>query len=465
MRRLAWVASILALAACSTIHSPEDNRVDSFVQSEMGRQKVPGLAVVVVSKGTVVKSSGYGLANVELSVPVGPATAFQSGSVGKQFTAVAVMLQVEEGKLALDDPLTRFFPEAPAAWQAITIRHLLTHTSGIPDYTEGTLDYRRDYSDEDLAKFAIGLKLEFPAGARWNYSNTGYVLLGVIVHKMSGRFYGDVLRERVFAPLGMKTARVISDEDIVPNRAAGYHLVRGELKNQEWVSPTFNSTADGALYLTALDVIAWDAGIRSGATLKPASWSQVFQPVTLNSGRPYPYGFGWFIDDVAGQVRQSHDGTWQGFAAYIARYLSDDLTIAVMCNLAECNADRFVDGIADIYNPNLSPPTPAPIADPEPQVSERLALLLAATSNGSVTPADFAYVRAGFFPDTIAKYRRRLQDIGPLTRIELLERRQLGDDWTYTYKASYGTKSFVVHLGLAPDGKISDFSVLPESKP
>ena len=128
-------------------------------------------------------------------MPVTPDTIFQSGSLGKQFTAAAVMLQVEDGKLALTDSVTKFFPDAPQTWRAITVEHLLTHTSGIPDYTDGTIDYRKDYTEDELAKFAFGLKLEFPAGSRWNYSNTGYVLLGAIVRKVSGSFYGDVLRD------------------------------------------------------------------------------------------------------------------------------------------------------------------------------------------------------------------------------------------------------------------------------
>ncbi|PYP99407.1 MAG: hypothetical protein DMF82_24930, partial [Acidobacteria bacterium] len=163
----------------------------------------------------------------------------------KQFTASAIMTLVEDGRLKLDDPITTHLANSPEAWKAITVRHLLTHTSGIPDYTEGTIDLRRDYTEDELAKLAFGLKLEFAPGSRWNYSNTGYLMLGVLVHRASGRFYGDVLRDRVFMPLGMKTARIISEEDIVPHRAAGYRLVGGELKNQEWVAPKLNTTADG----------------------------------------------------------------------------------------------------------------------------------------------------------------------------------------------------------------------------
>jgi CubicO group peptidase (beta-lactamase class C family) len=163
------------------------DKIDSFVRAEMGRQKIPGIALGIVNSAGVLAAKGYGLANVEHQVPVGPETILQSGSVGKQFTSAAVMLLGEQGKIGLDDPITKYFPGGPAAWQAITVHHPLTHTSGIADYAvPGTVDFRRDHTKDELAQLAFGLKLEFPPGSRWNYSNTGYLLPGIIIHKASG---------------------------------------------------------------------------------------------------------------------------------------------------------------------------------------------------------------------------------------------------------------------------------------
>jgi CubicO group peptidase (beta-lactamase class C family) len=170
---------------------------------------------------------------------------------------------------------------------------------------------------------------------------------------VAGRFYGDLLGERVFTPLGMKTARVISEADIVPHRAAGYRLVEGALKNQEWVAPSINTTADGALYLSALDLVAWDAGVRAKAVLRPESWAQIFTPVALDGGETQPYGFGWRIDEIAGRPRHHHGGAWQGFEAYVARYPADDLTVIALANLADADLDRIVDGVAAIVDPRL----------------------------------------------------------------------------------------------------------------
>jgi len=381
--------------------------------------------------------------------------------VGKQFTAAAVMLMVEEGKLSLSDSITRFFPEAPTAWAGITVRHLLTHTSGIPDYTTDTLDYRKDYTEDELARLAFGLALEFPPGSRWNYSNTGYVLLGIIVGKVSGRFYGDVLKERVFAPLGMKTARVISEDDIVPHRAAGYRLVDGALKNQEWVAPKLNTTADGSLYLSLLDMVAWDRGLRAGAVLRPDSWAQVFQPVRLTSGKTYPYGFGWGVEEVGGQAVRRHGGSWQGFKSEIARFLGSDLTVVVFANLAQADPERFTDGIAAILDARLAKPELAPIPDREPAVTARLRGILAAAAEGKLSPDQFAYVRAGFFPDGARQLQATLRELGAPTGMSLLERRELGDDVVYRYDVAYGIRTFRVSLGVAPDGKLAALSVRP----
>ena len=459
------VLALMLLDAVPIAARQDLARVDSFVQAEMARQKIPGVAVAVVRNGAAVKAQGYGKANVEHDVAVTPETIFQSGSVGKQFTAAAVMLLVEDGRLSLADPLTKFFADAPSSWQRITVRHLLTHTSGLPDYTEGTIDYRRDYSEEELLRFAYGLTLEFEPGARWNYSNTGYVVLGIVIRKASGMFYGDVLRTRIFGPLGMQTARIITEEDIVPHRSAGYRLARGELKNQSWVAPKLNTTADGTLYLSLRDLIVWDAGIRARRILRSDSWARIFAPVTLNSGNTYPYGFGWSVDDFAGRPAQRHGGSWQGFQTHIARFPDSDLTIVVLTNLAQANPERISDGIAAIFEPALTRPELQPIADTDSTMQSRVRRLVADAAAGQLSPAEFAYVRAGFFPATAESYVETLRDAGPVAKLTLLEKRRLGDDEGYTYDVTFAQKTLRLTMAVAPDGKIAGFSLRPAGKP
>lgn len=347
------VLATVMLAGCSSMApvpaAASASQLDAVVTQALDTQRYPGLAVAVVQQGKVLSAKGYGLANIEHQVPVTTQTMFQTASLAKQFTAVAVMLLVEDGKLRLDDPVSRFLPGTPASWQSITIRHLLTHTAGIPDYEDGKLDLRKDYTEAELVQFAFGLPLEFVAGERFSYSNTAYVLLGVIVHQVSGQFYADVLRERVFAPLGMQTAQLISEENIVMHRAAGYRLVADTVKNQQWVAPKLNTTADGSLYLSLQDWLVWQAAIRRQAVLRPSSWQQVFAPVRLNNGTNYPYGLGWELDDGRGPARYGHTGAWQGFTTAYLHLIEPDLTVIALGNMADADPQQVVEQVAALY--------------------------------------------------------------------------------------------------------------------
>ncbi len=191
--------SLAVLAVAQTGASPADP-VDQYVRAEMQRQHIPGLALLVARDGKMVEAQGFGLANVELQVPVKPETVFQSGSVGKQFTATAVMMLVEEGKIKLDDPITMYLKEAPPKWNQVTVSELLSHTAGFTDYPDN-FDFRKDYTEDELLKVIAGIPLAFPPGTKWSYSNLGYATLGILIHQVTGKFYGDFLQERIFQPL------------------------------------------------------------------------------------------------------------------------------------------------------------------------------------------------------------------------------------------------------------------------
>jgi CubicO group peptidase (beta-lactamase class C family) len=346
------VAGIVHFSLFAYAQSPSSPKAEvaAYVQSEMRRQHIPGVSLLVSRSGQIVQAEGFGLANVELQVPVKSETIFQSGSVGKQFTATAVMMLVEEGKIGLDDPLTKYFAGAPASWKEVTVRELLSHTAGFGDYPE-KFDFRKDWTEDELLKLVESIPLAYPPGTKWEYSNLGYLTLGILIHRVTGEFYGDFLRQRIFQPLGMSTTRIISEADIVPNRAAGYRLVKGELKNQEWVAPKVNTTADGSLYFSVLDLAKWDAALYTEKLLKRSSLEQMWTTAKLKNGQPNKdgYGFGWFIGERHGHREISHDGAWQGFETSIARYVDDHLTVVVLTNLAEAKPDVIAERVADLY--------------------------------------------------------------------------------------------------------------------
>jgi CubicO group peptidase (beta-lactamase class C family) len=382
-RRLRDSAALALLCLCVSGTVAAD-AVDDYVNAVLAKRKIPGASVLIVRGGATVKAQGYGLANVELNVPASADTIYQSGSTGKQFTAAGILLLAEDGKLSLDDRLSQYFPEAPAAWHRITIRHLLTHTSGLRDYE---VDLQKDYTDAELLKVMQALPLNFEPGTQWSYSNSGYLILGLLTTKLAGEHWSEFQSQRIFKPLGMDTTRVISEADIVPNRSAGYELdAKGELKNQAWVAPSLNRCADGALYYTIKDLAAWDKALRSGQPLSATSREAWVQPVRLSDGSDYPYGFGWFVRDQRGQRLIEHGGSWQGFRTEIARYVDQSLTVVVLTNLASAEPEVMAHDIAGLIEPTLRLPT-APTADPAPARAAKLRAVLESWASSRRDPA------------------------------------------------------------------------------
>jgi CubicO group peptidase (beta-lactamase class C family) len=393
MKQLIVVSMVLAFSAIDMLWAqsrPPLDSVNSYVISEMARQKIPGLSVAILRGDQVVLARGYGWANVELRAPASDSTIYQSGSLGKQFTAAAVVRLSEQGRLRLDDVITKWLPEGRGVWDSVTVRHLLTHTSGVAEYTDSTFDLRKDYTEEQLVRFASSRPLDFRPGERWSYSNTGYLLLGAIIRRVTGHFYGDVLHDILFAPLGMRTTRIISEADIIPNRAAGYQLINKELKNQEWVSPSLNTTADGALYFSVNDLTKWAAALNHRRFPSASGLALAWTPVRLNDGGSYPYGFGWDLTDQRGHPRIGHTGAWQGFETAIYRYPEFDLTVIALANLAQSTPGAIAQGIAGILEPAILPahllPAALSGAPPPVPIPELLQQIASARDSGSTTP-------------------------------------------------------------------------------
>jgi CubicO group peptidase (beta-lactamase class C family) len=391
-----WIPSIVAASsltllfcigtvAAQTSDLPE--AVDQFIKAEMDRQRIPGMSVAVLRGDSLLLARGYGFANLEDRVPATDSTVYAVGSLSKQFTAAAIVLLSQQGRLGLDDPITRYLPEGSAVWSAVTIRHVLTHTAGIPQDT--TLDWRRDYSESELVRSAAQ-PLEFEPGALESYSSTGYALLGVIIHRVTGTPWGDFVRDQIFSPLGMRTARVNSDTDIVPNRTAGYYFVNDTLKNPEWVSPSINATADCCLSFTVLDLARWAIGLNHGKVLGRAGLEMSWTPVKLNNGGTYPYGFGWNIFEQRGYRRIGHSGAWRGCHATIQRYPEFDLTVIVLLNLGQANSEGVAVGIAGLLEPALTPPhllaSRMPGATPPKPIDQLLRAIASDTESALVTP-------------------------------------------------------------------------------
>jgi D-alanyl-D-alanine carboxypeptidase len=328
------LALLCALAPISA--SVQTDQVDEYIQVEMQKRRIPGLSLVVIKNGEVVKLKGYGFANLEHDVPVTPDTVFGLASVTKQFTATAIMLLVEEGKIKLEDPITQHLPGSPQKWRGITIRHLLTHTAGLPEFT--SVPETLQYTTAEQFKSAIKDRLSFAPGERYQYSNVGYFLLGMIIEKASGQRYKDFLAGRFFRPLEMASTSIIDQWAIVKNRAAGYTIHNGQLVNIRLVWQD-ELPADWGVLSTIKDLAKWDLALAAGRIVKEASLAEMWTPVKLKSGRSYPYGFGWEVYKTGNRRIITH----AGMSGTEYSLLPDDkLTVIVLTNLGQRDGDEKV---------------------------------------------------------------------------------------------------------------------------
>ena len=303
-------------------------RMDQIVQSYVANHTFMG--TVLVARGSqVLFNKGYGSANLEWDVPNTPNTKFRLGSVTKQFTAAAILLLEERGKLSVSDPVKKYMPDAPAAWDKITISNLLTHTSGIPNFTSFP-DYAKlepfAATPEQLVARFRDKPLDFAPGSSWNYSNSGFVLLSYLVEKISGSTYEAFVRENIFGPLGMKDSGYDSNSAVILHRAAGYVNSNNTFENAGFVHMSTPHGA-GALYSTTEDLLKWERGLFGGKLLKASSLEKMTTPFKSD------YAFGLQVSVVDGHKVIQHGGGIEGFNTHLAYYPDDTLTVVVLGNV------------------------------------------------------------------------------------------------------------------------------------
>jgi D-alanyl-D-alanine carboxypeptidase len=350
----------LVLLFVTTVAARAD-KVDDYVKAEMQRQHIPGTSIAVIKDGKVIKAEGYGLANVELNVPAKPETVYKIGSLSKQLIATGILLLNQEGKLSLDDKISKFLEGTPDTWKEITVRHLLTHTSGIVREAPG-FDPLKIQDDASVIKTAYQLPLRFAPGEKWEYCNVGYFTLAEIIRKVSGKSWGDYLSEGLFTPLEMNATRTTTMTEMVQNRADGYVWRDGKLEN---ASILLTLRPSGAFLSTVLDLAKWDAALYTDKILKPATLSQMWAPAKLNNGATHPYGFGWELSSVAGHKLVHHGGTLPGFRAQFSRFVDDKLSVVVLTNGDIADPNLIALQIAALYIPGLIPERTVAKIDPK----------------------------------------------------------------------------------------------------
>ena len=294
----------------------------------------PGAAVIVVRDGKVILRKGYGKANMELGVPIEPDMIFRIGSITKQFTAVSILMLAEQGKLSLEDDITKFLPDYPTKGQKITIEHLLTHTSGIKSYTslpEWLPLWRKDMPISELIAIFKDKPMDFAPGEKWAYNNSAYVLLGAVIEKASGQSYSDFVEKNIFAPLGMKHSFYDDTARILPRRAAGYSKGKDGFVNAAYLSMS-QPHAAGSLVSSVDDLALWDAALYTEKLVKQESLKRAWTSAKLNNGKATNYGFGWSVNSYEGHPVIEHSGGINGFASYALRMPNDHVFVAALTN-------------------------------------------------------------------------------------------------------------------------------------
>jgi CubicO group peptidase (beta-lactamase class C family) len=341
-----WLAMALASAArlpasAQVVQAQETQAYESILAAAYPADE-PGAAALVARNGEVVFRGSSGMADLELGVPLEPDMVFEIGSITKQFTAAGIMMLAEEGKLSLDDPITKFLPDYPSYGDDISVEHLLTHTSGIVSYT-GIPGYmatevRKDVTVAELTDVFEDRPVEFQPGERWAYNNSGYILLGAIIESASGMTYAEFVQERIFDPLGMKSSYYGSSSRIIPGRVSGYDGGDGGLTKAAFLSFT-QPYAAGALMMTVDDMYRWNQALYGAELISKLSLKRMTTPYVLNNGEETSYGYGLMSRDVRGRHAVGHGGGIFGFVTDAVYLPEEDVFVVVFCNTTASEID------------------------------------------------------------------------------------------------------------------------------
>lgn len=439
--------------------------IDDYLTQQMERNRIPGLSVAVVRNGKVKKLKAYGMANLEWNARATNDTAYPLASATKPLTGTALLLLIQEGRISLDDSVRKHLPGVPESWSGITIRHLATHSAGIPDDL-GPTPVR---TAEEGVRAAYALPLEYAPGTRSSYGSSGYIVLQHILEKVTGKPLPELLRERLFQPLGMKNTRFSNETDrgparvadIVPNRASVYNWEGGEQRVFSFLFAPHSYSA-GGLYSSAADLARWITALDGGNLLTAQSLERMWTPPIFGEGSgaaPGSFAIGWTVQQYRGRRTVGHSG---GPAlSDILRFPEEKLTIIVLAN-QQMMYPYLAQGVADLLIPASSLPDKG-MEDRDEATTTLLKAVLADAAHGTADPARFTpEAQQQIVPVLTGFALPFFRSLEPLGRFTLLEEREKGDVRTRRYRAWYGKKPILWRFDLTREGKIISMQPTPE---
>lgn len=439
--------------------------VDDRVIAIMSERHIPGAAVAVVKGGKVVKIKGYGVATLEFGVPVTTETVFEIGSVSKQMTAAGIMLLVQDGKVSLDEKISKYLPNTPVAWSDVTVRHLLTHSSGVKSYTSlGGFSLSERMTIDDFIKKLSTQPLEFIPGEKNIYSNSGFNLLAYIIETQSGKKYIDFMRERIFIPLGMTKTKDRDPKNIISLRANGYEWRDGSYSGRD--GDLTDLMGAGSIVSTITDMTKWEAALRGDKFLNAQSKKEMWTPYIFNNGKPSLYGFGWRISDVRKHKLIGHTGQTAGFGAAIFRYVEDDTTVIALTNLGESGMGSLIaSNVVKNYVPALSLKAVITGISDDPGLFANGSKAVRDRHSGIVDTALFsADLSRNLGSERSKIFAERLKKFGAVTNVKFVSRENVDDKDTVTCIAESRDRIFLWRVVIDAAGKISEMS-LDEEEP
>ena len=443
-----------------TAASARADVVDDRIQAIMAERHIPGAAVAVVKDGRVVRMKGYGVASLEFGVPVTTDTVFEIGSVSKQMTAAGVMLLVQDGKVNLDERVSKYLPNTPEAWKDVTVRHLMTHTSGIKSYSSlDGFELAQRMKIDDFIKKLSPHPLEFTPGEKNIYSNSGFNLLAYIIETLSGKKYIDFMRERIFIPLGMTRTNDRDPKNIIKLRASGYEWFDGQHSGRD--GSLTDLMGAGSIVSTIEDMTKWEAALRGDKLLSSESKKQIWTQFTFNNGKPSPYGFGWRISDVREHKLIAHSGQTAGFGAAIHRYVGDDVTVIALTNLGEVGMGTLIAfDVAKQYIPKMSLKAVNTRVSVDDALAKNIEAAIRGRFDSSVDESIFtASLSRSLGTQRSKNLSTRLKSYAPMSAARVVKRESVDGKDTLNVIAETQRRIFLWRVVVDESGKIAELSL------
>ncbi len=463
---------LLTLSMINTFTGAQADTIDGLVTRFMKSNHVPGLTLAVLRDGKPIKMRAYGLANVEYNVAAKLDTPFLLASMTKSFTAVSIMMLAEEGKLRLDDPISKYLEDTPTQWNGITLRHLLSHTAGLKDrFEEVPYDpskWKINYTTGDMYKAASSTLVDYKPGETFQYSDQGFFLLGMIIEKVSGVTYPEFLKTKVFDPLGMKTSSAVRLGRIVKGMAAGYGLVGGTLYHNNRRTD-YGMVSHFGIISTVSDLAKWDAALYGEKLLKHTSIDPMWESSRLSNGSaaytPYgAYGLGWFVDRFNGHRSVGHGGSTG--TAYL-RFPEDKISVIVLTNLEQISggdAPGIALEIARTLIPalnwqNLQPKEPTQVA-----LASTLRSAMETMAEGKFGEGTYNSYFGKSLKPTLPQQKQGLSALGKLNKLEELEVLDWGKGHLGRYRLNYNVAPLYATAWFDPEGRIAFLEVAAAHK-